>query len=121
MLLMSKHGLHRIPVVQSPGGDIVNIITQSAVVEQLAKNLGEFPEIAQATLEDLGLASHGTVYSARADDSLMSALATLTNYNLSAVPVLGLGNVLVGNVSARDIRSLILDSSLFALLKQPVR
>lgn len=40
---------------------------------------------------------------------------------LSALPVLGLGGAVVGNISARDLRNLIIDSRLFAMLTKPVR
>ena len=32
MLILGKYGAHRVWVVQSPGGDITNVISQSAVV-----------------------------------------------------------------------------------------
>ena len=35
-------GIRRIPVVKSPGGDLVNIITQSALVQTLSANLSRF-------------------------------------------------------------------------------
>ncbi len=38
MLIMGKFGVHRVPIVNA-AGDIVNIITQSAVVDQIAKVL----------------------------------------------------------------------------------
>lgn len=46
---------------------------------------------------------------------------TLTFQHLSAVPVLGVGNAVIGNISARDLRNLIIDSRLFLLLSKPVR
>jgi hypothetical protein len=35
--------------------------------------------------------------------------------------VLGVGNAIIGNISARDLRNLIIDSRLFLLLSKPVR
>lgn len=42
MLLCGHHGIRRVPVVKTPGGDIANIITQSALVQTLEANLNRF-------------------------------------------------------------------------------
>lgn len=41
--------------------------------------------------------------------------------SISAVPVLGMNGVVVGNVSARDLRNLVTDPTMFSLLHEPVR
>jgi hypothetical protein len=45
---------------------------------------------------------------------------TLNAQNVSAVPVLGINDRIVGNISARDLRQLILNPALFRLIDQPV-
>ena len=40
---------------------------------------------------------------------------------MSAVPVLGINGSVVGNVSARDLRQLILNPAIFRLISLPVR
>lgn len=120
MLVMGKYGVHRVPVV-SAEGIIINIITQSAVVNAIAKNLDQFEEVAGLTLEQLGLADHRTCVTVTIDDTLHIAIRAIRDNRVSAVPVLGFGQSLVGNVSARDLRQLILNPALFRLISHPVR
>lgn len=120
MLIMGKYGVHRVPVL-STSGYITNIITQSAVVHAIAKNLDQFQEVSALTLDQLGLGAPVTCITVTIDDTLHTAIRAIRDNKVSAVPVLGFGQALVGNVSARDLRQLILNPTLFRLISHPVR
>jgi len=121
MLIIGKFGVHRLPVVSDDGERIVNIITQSAVTDFLVKHESAVKAVTSKTLNELGLSMPSTVYSVKGDDTLQTAIAMLRDHRVSALPVLGHGDAVIGNISARDLRNLILDSRLFALINQPVR
>jgi CBS-domain-containing membrane protein len=121
MLLMGKYGLHRVPVVMSPGGDIVHFLTQSAIVDTLSRNMDQFKVLAQQTLAELGLGNKVDCFSVRTDSMLREAVLLIKEKNIGAVPVLGMNNMVVGNVSARDLRTLLLTPSMFHMLHEPIR
>lgn len=120
MLIMGQYGVHRVPVVGDDGA-LINIITQSAVVDQLAKNMDQFASIGSKTLESLGLANHVDCFTVTIDSTLRAAIKAIRDHNVSAVPVLGINGAVVGNVSARDLRQLILNPAIFRLISLPVR
>lgn len=123
MVLLGKYGLHRVCEVQSPGGNIKNIITQSAVVSLLNECMEKepFSKVASHSLEELGLASgETTVVTVRDTDKLLSAFAAIGSKHISAVPVVDAEGSLVGTISAKDLRSVVLNQELFAFLRLPI-
>ena len=61
MILLGKYGIHRAWLVNSPAGDITNVITQSAVLELLGNNIDSFQALAALPLSKLGLGQHKAV------------------------------------------------------------
>ena len=76
-----KYGVHRVVAVDSPGGDLHNIITQSAVVDVLHNNLEVFPEVMNKTLEELGVVqkqlSHGVI-TVKLTDTFWTAFSVMS-------------------------------------------
>ena len=73
VLILAKHGLHRVCVVSS-GGDITNVITQSALLAALAAELPALGSVTSRTLRELGLAVKKTLYSVNLDDGVWAAI-----------------------------------------------
>lgn len=122
MLLCGQHGIRRVPVVKTPGGDIVNIITQSALVQTLSANLDRFKTVSKCTLAQLGLASPCPVFSVTTDDKLRVAFHIIKAKDISAVPVLDpIDGTIRGNVSARDVRLIASSNKIYKLLNMPLR
>jgi len=120
MLLCGQHGLHRVPVVKTPGGDVENIITQSALVQTLAANMSRFQSVGRKTLEELNLGNRGTVISVMEDEPLRKAFELIAENNISAVPVIDSSGRIKGNVSARDVRLIVSSHKIYKLLNMPV-
>jgi len=122
LLLCGQHAIRRVPVVQSPGGDIVNIITQSALVQTLSANLERFSSVGKKTLAELGFGSPTRVYSVNTEDSLRTAFRLIKEYDVSAVPVIdSKTGAICGNVSARDVRLIATSNKIYKLLNMPLR
>eukprot|EP00048_Salpingoeca_helianthica_P023394 m.24082 g.24082 ORF g.24082 m.24082 type:complete len:463 (+) comp8614_c0_seq1:138-1526(+) len=122
MLLCGQHGIRRVPVVKTPGGDIVNIITQSALVQTLSANLDRFKTVSKCTLAQLGLATPCPVFSVTTDDKLRVAFHIIKSKDVSAVPVLDpIDGTIRGNVSARDVRLIASSNKIYKLLNMPLR
>jgi len=120
MLIMGNYGVHRVPVVDKEG-NIINIITQSAVVDQISKHMDEFKEVCSKSIEELGLADRRECFKVTIDSPLRDAIRAIRDHHVSAVPVLGFGDIVVGNVSARDIRQLIIKPDNYRMIRSPVR
>lgn len=120
MLLCGQHGFRRLPVVKTPGGDVVNIVTQSALVQTLGANLERFKAVGGRTLEELGLGQRGTVLSVTENQPLQDAFDLIRQHDVSAVPVLDGEGRIKGNVSARDARLIVSSTKIYKLLKMPV-
>eukprot|EP00051_Salpingoeca_urceolata_P026089 m.476029 g.476029 ORF g.476029 m.476029 type:complete len:392 (-) comp20409_c0_seq1:653-1828(-) len=122
MLLCGIHGVRRVPVVKTPGGDMVNIITQSALIQTVSENLDRFVAVADTTIKanNLGTAAP-KVFSVTTDDPLAKAFELIRKHDVSAVPVVDETGAIKGNVSARDVRLVIPSSKVYKLLHLPVR
>lgn len=121
MLLCGQHAFRRVPVVKTPGGDIVNIITQSALVQTLGANLERFKSVGEKTLTELNLGSRGKILSVNEDQPLEEVFNLIREHDVSAVPVLDAEGRIKGNVSARDARLIITSTKIYKLLKMPVK
>eukprot|EP00045_Choanoeca_perplexa_P002373 m.24174 g.24174 ORF g.24174 m.24174 type:complete len:336 (-) comp11477_c0_seq1:125-1132(-) len=119
MLIVGGFAIHRLPVVEE--GSLVNLITQSALVNFLNTKSDIVAPITSMTLESLGMAEPRELHSVSHNSTLLEAMELIRAHNLAAVPVLGVNRALVGNVSAKDLRHLVLRGNLFAYLHQPVR
>lgn len=120
MLLCGQHHQRRVAVVKSPGGDLVNIITQSALVQTLHANLERFSAVGDKTLNQLGLSMPERVWKVRVDQPLMAAFTLIKEKDISAVPVVDEFGVIKGNISARDVRLIITSPKVYKLLHMPI-
>jgi CBS domain-containing protein len=120
MLLGGQHGIRRIPIVKSPGGDLVNIITQSALVQTLSANLSRFGSVADKTLLEVGLGKQGRVITISIDQPLREAFKLIQEHDISAVPVID-GGKICGNISARDVRLIVNSSKIYKLFNMSIR
>lgn len=120
MLLCGNHNIRRVMVVKSPGGGLLNIITQSALVQTLHANLERFSNVASKTLAELGFGSPEKVYTVRRDRPLMEAFTIIKERNISAIPVVDEAGVIKGNISARDVRLIATSAKIYKLLHMPI-
>jgi len=120
MLLLGKHHLYRIIVIDAEKQELANIITQSAMVKVLGDNMKHFGDFGKKTLTDLGLAASKTIYSVALDHLAIDAFKLMLEKKVGAVPVLGVNGQLVGNISVRDIRSAVAKPELWSNLFEPV-
>jgi len=120
MLLLGKHHLYRIIVIDAEKQELANIITQSAMVKVLGDNMKSFGDFGKKTMTDLGLAEKKTIFSVSLDNLAIDAFKLMLEKRVGAVPVLGVNGQLVGNISVRDIRSAVARPELWSNLFEPV-
>ncbi|XP_073006642.1 SNF1-related protein kinase regulatory subunit gamma-1-like isoform X5 [Typha latifolia] len=123
LLLLSKYRLRNVPVVEPDKPVIRNFITQTAIVQGLRQCEGRdwFDCIAALPLSDLGLPfmSYDEVVSINSDDLILEAFKRMRDNRIGGLPVIeGPKRKLVGNVSIRHIRFLLLRPDLFSNFRQ---
>ncbi|KAK6922054.1 CBS domain [Dillenia turbinata] len=123
LLLLSKYRLRNVPVIE-PGQPLVkNYITQSAVVHGLegCKGRDWFDIISACPISDLGLPfmSSNEVISIQSNELILEAFKRMRDNQIGGLPVVeGPKNKIVGSVSIRDIRHLLLKPELFSNYRQ---
>ncbi|XP_052184681.1 SNF1-related protein kinase regulatory subunit gamma-1-like isoform X2 [Diospyros lotus] len=123
LLLLSKYRLRNVPVVE-PGQPLVkNFITQSAVVQGLVRCKGRdwFDSISAQPISALGLPfmSINEVISIGSNELILEAFKRMKDNQIGGLPVVeGPNKKIIGNVSIRDIRHLLLKPQLFSNFRQ---
>lgn len=117
--LLGTMNVHRVVVVDDDN-NIVNLITQSAVVRVLAENLSKLQPVVAKTLREIRLATPSTIVSCPANCSTIDAFEHMSKHDVSAMPVLDDENRILGNVSVRSLRDLINNAASYRTLKRPV-
>lgn len=122
-LLMSKYRLRSIPVIEAEKPCVENVITQSTVVKSLAQCQGRdwFDCIAEKTLTQLGLPrmTPDKVISVEATKLVLEAFILMREQGVGGMAVVkGPKKHVVGNITVRDVRFLLLNPEIFAQRKE---
>ncbi|KAL2519405.1 SNF1-related protein kinase regulatory subunit gamma-1-like [Abeliophyllum distichum] len=123
MLLLSKYRLRNVPVIETGSPSIKNFITQSAVVQGLkgCKGRDWFDCISAHPLSELGLpfSSPDEVVSAQGNELVLEAFKKMKDNQIGGLPIVeGPKKKIIGNLSIRDIRFLLLKPELFASFRE---
>ncbi|KAG9459228.1 hypothetical protein H6P81_003736 [Aristolochia fimbriata] len=123
LLLLSKYRMRNVPVIQVGKPCVRNFITQSAIVKGLEECKGRdwFDTISQWPLSDFGLPfmSPDQVVSINSNELILEAFKRMKDHKIGGLPVVeGEKRKILGNVSIRDIRFLLLKPELFSNFRQ---
>jgi len=110
-------GVHRVPVIDDQG-KVVNLITQSVILDILENNSPELGPIIKSKITDLGAISPHVISNAEKGNTVMDAFILLTKNRISAVPIVNENNQIVGNVSVKDIRMIAKEKAVIKVLYQ---
>jgi len=102
--LLSKHKVHRVPVIDAEG-HIVNLITQSSLIAFIAENVDKLGSVVNQTVGSL-LLGHKDVVTVNINARVIEAFNLMDKKSVSAVAVVDDEGKLVGNISVRDIRTI---------------
>eukprot|EP00730_Choanoeca_flexa_P005410 TRINITY_DN11938_c2_g1_i1.p1 TRINITY_DN11938_c2_g1~~TRINITY_DN11938_c2_g1_i1.p1 ORF type:complete len:310 (+),score=80.99 TRINITY_DN11938_c2_g1_i1:154-1083(+) len=108
---------HRILV--GDDGALVNFITQSAVVRLLAQNIEKFPASAKLTLADCHLNTPSDMITVDRSTTAIDTFKLMRDKGVGAVPIVSDG-ALIGNLSVRDVRSVLTNKRSFKALHKSV-
>ncbi|KAJ9172166.1 hypothetical protein P3X46_015438 [Hevea brasiliensis] len=123
LLLLSKYRLRNVPVIEPGNPDVKNFITQSAIIQGLegCKGRDWFDCIAARPISDFGLPfmSPNEVVSIQSNELILEAFKQMRDHQIGGLPVVeGPKKEIVGNLSIRDIRHLLLKPELFTNFRQ---
>lgn len=116
--LMVKWRVHRIPVVDAEG-HLETLITQSHVIKYIHDHLYLLKRMKSKTVEDLDLGTKGVI-TIHSHASVLDGFRLMSEKKLSAVGIVDDHGILIGNLSASDIKTLGFDASFIAKLYLPV-
>jgi len=116
--IMVRTQCHRV-VVMNSSGDIVNIITQSRIVQLLATMADILPST-DKSLEELGISLKGNVMSVRGSETAYVAFKRMFELNVSGLAILDEKGSLIGNMSATDIKLVAYKPEYWSLLGKTV-
>jgi len=111
--------IRRLPVVNE-AGKVVNLITQSAIVEYIAQHASHFPHKMNQTVGEL-LIGCKPVVSVNIENKAIDAFKLMAERKVSAVAVVDDDKHLIANISARDIRKIAQDEKIIHALFTPIR
>jgi len=117
--LVGEKGLHRVPVVDSQG-KVVNFLTQSAIVEFVAKNLAKLGDVVDQSVGEMLLGCK-PVLKVNINNMAIEAFKLMAEKKVSAVAIVDDENKLISNLSARDIRTIATDHRVISGLFTPIR
>jgi len=115
-MFSSEGQLHRVPISDEQG-KIVSIVSQAKVVEFLSENIDKFGNAANRTVAECFSPKY--VECVRFEDLLIDAFVKIKQTRLTGLAVLDDDDVLVGNISAADMKAVVIDD-LYADMKEPV-
>ncbi|XP_073035647.1 SNF1-related protein kinase regulatory subunit gamma-1-like [Primulina eburnea] len=123
LLLLSKYRLRNVPVIEMGSPTVKNFITQSAVIHGLQECKGRdwFDCITSHPISTLGLPfmSSDQVVSVQSGELILEAFKKMKDKQIGGLPVVeGPNRKIIGNVSIRDIRFLLLRPELFASFRE---
>ncbi|KDP21218.1 hypothetical protein JCGZ_21689 [Jatropha curcas] len=123
LLLLSKYRQRNVPVIEPGKPEIQNFITQSAFVLGLegCKGRDWFDCIASRSISDFGLPfmSADEVVSIQSSELILEAFKQMRENQIGGLPVVeGPKKKIVGSLSIRDIRHLLLEPELFTNFRQ---
>jgi CBS domain-containing protein len=111
---MAEHQVQRIPIIDKDG-NIQNLLTQSAVINYLAKHIDQLGPAVKKTLKELNFAKK-PVISIDHSKCAIDAFRLMVDNRISGLAVLDSDKKLMANISARDLRTIQQDTQLFERL-----
>jgi len=117
ILSAKEHIVHRVPVL-GEGGNVVNIISQSSLVDFLSKQLGPLVGANDAAIGSLKIAS-SPVLSVNQNETVINTFRTMDQHKRSGIAITNATGNLVGTTTGKDIR-LFLHSPNLSSLHSPI-
>jgi len=114
MYVMGMGEKHRVWIYHKDKDMGSGLITQTKMLQLLQEDLKHFPDIANKTLEDLGLAAPKDIISVSLDTKVLEGFKTMVSHNVQSLAILDKDGKLENQFSSNDIRLLALFGDFFS-------
>jgi len=111
-------GIKRVPVVDDKSGKVVNIVSQSSIIQFLNKHLKEISPIFENTIEEIGIGST-PVLTVSKETRAIDVFRMMDQHTRSGVAVVDTSGSLLGYTSGPDLKLFIQTPSL-GVLQLPI-
>lgn len=109
--IIVNEGLHRLPIVDSDG-NIVDIITQSMLIDFLWQNIEKIGDLSQKEVKDIPT-SHQNVFSINQNSRAIIGFRHMVAMGVYGLAVVDNNGKLVDNLSLRDLKRVHANSTMF--------
>jgi len=113
LYVMGPGGKHRVWIYHKNNNQGAGLITQTKMLHLLQEDLTHFPEIANKSIDELGLVTQKEIINIRLDQKVLDAFKMLANRNMESLAILDKDGKLENQISANDIRLLSLFGDFF--------
>lgn len=118
MQIMVKNGVQRVPVMNPLTNALENFVTQSTLIQYFAKNSAKFGKYGEYTLSELGFKPKH-VFSVKETDLAIDAFKMMSEHKITGIPIVDNEGTIITNISSRDLRNVLTDTSFFEKLQLP--
>lgn len=106
---LGTEGVHRVPVVDPATGQVVDIISQSTLIQFVEKHSAVVSDLLGRTVDETKIGSR-PVLPVRSTDTALATFQTMSKHNRSGVAVVDAeSGRFVGNTSSSDLKLLLAD------------
>lgn len=102
--MMARSRLHRMAVVDQTTNRVIGILTQSMLISWLRQNIGSLDCLRTELVSDITTELSSPVLTIKESDKAINAFNKMIDCKVSGLAVVNENGVLVGAVSARDLR-----------------
>jgi len=117
--IMTRHKLNRVPVISNEakqgeevGAHIINLVTQSAILNFISKNLDTLGPWVQKSLKDLGF-KEKPVISIDFNKRALDAFQLMAQHRVNGIAVNDEKGHIIANISARDLKEILNKTRMF--------
>jgi len=118
--ILVKSGAHRVVVHNKKDGKLTGLITQSRILEFIGTSILDTVDEASQSIAELNLGLK-RVISIDEKDMAINAFKLMNEKKISAVAVVDESGVLIGNISANDLKLVGYNLEYFSYLSRPTR
>lgn len=122
MVILGKYGISRVCITES-SGDLTNVVTQTTMAQFILGHMDVLGAVGTKSIKELGLLEDDLCEDAvtiNQRQTYWDAFRLMSDMLISAVPIVDDDNKLVGTISVKDIRKMILDPVRFKILTAPL-
>jgi 5'-AMP-activated protein kinase regulatory gamma subunit len=120
MYVMGMGGKHRVWIYHKDHDMGSGMVTHTKMIQLLYEDLPNFPDLANSTLETMGLATPKEIHSIGIDKTVLDGFNMMIKHNVQSLAILDKDGRLENQFSVNDVRLISLFGDFFSNLELPI-